>query len=518
MNIQQNRTTALYCRLSRDDDFGGDSASIQTQKTMLSQYARDNGITVTEFYVDDGYSGTNFDRPEFCRMISDIECGKVGTVIVKDLSRLGREYLKTGYYTEIFFPEHDVRFIAVHANVDSDHGENEFAPFKNIINEWYAKDCSRKIKSALHLKARNGEFLGGYPAYGYRRSDGDRHSIVPDENAPIVKQIFELLLEGKSCYEVAKYLEQNLILTPRAFLAEKYGVYKNSASAKHPYAWEDRSVYSIATNPVYVGDLVNGRRKCKSFKSKKVCKTFEDEWIVVRDNHEPLVSREDFEAVGQRLAVKQHRKVENPDNIFRGLMVCGECGRKMVFSKSGKSGRYSCAIYKRYGKSECSRHSITLKQIKQVVLTSIQRNAALSSEGKDRFVEQMLSASSSKKSAELSALKKEAEKLTARKLALTKIFQSLYEDKVEGKISEERYLKMSDTYESEQAALKEQDKDLKTEIGKAKEQDNNIFDFMLLIYKYSNFEELAPEILHLFIDKVIVHEQTKVNRHYRTDR
>ena len=189
MNIQQNRITALYCRLSRDDDFGGDS-------------------------------GTNFDRPDFCRMINDIERGKVGAVVVKDLSRLGREYLKTGYYTEIFFPEHDVRFIAVNDNVDSDHGENEFAPFKNIINEWYAKDCSRKINSALHLKARNGEFLGGYPAYGYR------HNIVPDENAPIVKQIFELLLEGKSCYEVAKYLEQNLILTPRAFLAEKYGVYK----------------------------------------------------------------------------------------------------------------------------------------------------------------------------------------------------------------------------------------------------------------------------------------------------
>ena len=212
---------------------------------MLSQFARDNGFTVTEFYVDDGYSGTNFDRPDFCRMISDIECGKVGTVIVKDLSRLGREYLKTGYYTEIFFPEHDVRFIAVNDNVDSDHGENEFAPFKNIINEWYAKDCSRKIKSALHLKARNGEFLGGYPAYGYRRSDGDRHSIVPDENAPIVKQIFELLLEGKSCYEVAKYLEQNLILTPRAFLAEKYGVYILEDNPYGALRFEGEDVKSI---------------------------------------------------------------------------------------------------------------------------------------------------------------------------------------------------------------------------------------------------------------------------------
>ncbi len=491
MNIQQNRITALYCRLSRDDDFGGDSVSIQTQKTMLAQYARDNSFTVTEFYVDDGYSGTNFDRPDFCRMIDDIERGKIGAVIVKDLSRLGREYLKTGYYTEIFFPEHDVRFIAVNDNVDSDHGENEFAPFKNIINEWYAKDCSRKIKSALHLKARNGEFLGGYPAYGYRRSEDDRHGLVPDENAPIVKQIFELLLEGKSCYEVAKYLEQDLILTPRAFLAEKYGVYKNSASAKHPYAWEDRSVYSIATNPVYVGDLVNGRKKCKSFKSKKVCKTSEDEWIVVRDNHEPLITREDFEAVGQRLAVKQHRKVENPDNIFRGLMVCGECGRKMVFSKSGKSGRYSCAIYKRYGKSECSRHSITLKQIKQIVLMSIQRNAALSSEGKDRFVEQMLSASSSKKSAELSAMKKETEKLTARKLALAKIFQSLYEDKALGKLSEEVYSELSGNVERERTEIQERLKRISEQLGKSQLLTENAEKFAELVRRYTDITELS---------------------------
>lgn len=517
MNIQQNRITALYCRLSRDDDFGGDSASIQTQKTMLSQFARDNGFTVTEFYVDDGYSGTNFDRPDFCRMISDIECGKVGTVIVKDLSRLGREYLKTGYYTEIFFPEHDVRFIAVNDNVDSDHGENEFAPFKNIINEWYAKDCSRKIKSALHLKARNGEFLGGYPAYGYKRSDGDRHSIVPDENAPIVKQIFEFLLEGKSCYEVAKYLEQNLILTPRAFLAEKYGVYKNSASAKHPYAWEDRSVYSIATTPVYVGDLVNGRRKSKSFKSKKMCKTSENEWIVVRDNHEPLITREDFEAVGQRLAVKQHRKVENPDNIFRGLMVCGECGRKMVFSKSGKSGRYSCAIYKRYGKSECSRHSITLKQIKQIVLMSIQRNAALSSEGKDRFVEQMLSASSSKKSAELSALKKEAEKLTARKLALAKIFQSLYEDKALGKLSEEFYSELSGNVERERTEIQERLRQISEQLGKSQQLTENAEKFAELIRQYTDITELSEELVHLLIEKIVVHERDCVTNTMRVE-
>ena len=290
-------------------------------------------------------------------------------------------------------------------------------------------------------------------------------------------------------------------------LAEKYGVYKNSASAKHPYAWEDRSVYSIATNTVYVGDLVNGRRKCKSFKSKKVCKTSENEWIVVRDNHEPLITREDFEAVVQRLAVKQHRKVENPDNVFRGLMVCGECGRKMVFSKSCKSGRYSCAIYKRYGKSECSRHSITLKQIKQIVLMSIQRNAALSSEGKDRFVEQMLSASNSKKSAELSALKKETEKLTARKLALAKIFQSLYEDKALGKLSEEVYSELSGNVERERTEIQERLKRISEQLGKSQQLTENAEKFAELIRRYTDITELSEELVHLLIEKIVVHER-----------
>lgn len=517
MNIQQNRTTALYCRLSRDDEFSSESISIQTQKTMLSQYARDNGFTDTEFYVDDGYSGTNFDRPDFCRMIADIECGRVGAVIVKDLSRLGREYLKTGYYTEIFFPEHDVRFVAVNDNVDSDNGDNEFAPFKNIINEWYARDCSRKIKSALHIKAKNGEFLGGYPAYGYKRADNDRHRLVPDENAPIVKRIFEQLLEGKSCYEVAKSLEQDMILTPRAFLAEKYGVYKDSASAKHPYAWEDRSVYSIATNPVYVGDLVNGRRKSKSFKSKKVCTAPEDEWIVVRDNHEPLISREDFEAVGQRIAVKQHGKVTNPDNIFRGLMVCGECGRKMVFGKSNKSGRYSCAIYRRYGKSDCSRHSITLKQIKQIVLTSIQRYAALSVDGKDRFVEQLLDASNREKSAELSALKKEAEKLTARKQALAKIFQSLYEDKALGKLTEESYLELSRNVEQERTEIQKRLKQISDKLSQSQQLTENAEKFAELISRYTDITELSEEFLHLLIEKIVVHERDSENGTMRVE-
>lgn len=234
---QQIRITALYCRLSRDDEYSGDSASIQTQKTMLSQYAKEHGFANCEFFVDDGYSGTNYERPDFKRLMKLAEDGKVAAIIVKDLSRLGRDYLKTGYYTEVIFPEYDVRFIAINDDVDTSKGSNEFAPFKNIINEWYAKDCSKKVKSAFRTKALNGEYTGGYPAFGYRKDPDDRHHLVPSEHAPIVKRMFRMALEGVSCYHIAKTLEAEQVPTPRAFLCDKYGKYVANAQVKHPYAW-----------------------------------------------------------------------------------------------------------------------------------------------------------------------------------------------------------------------------------------------------------------------------------------
>lgn len=259
---QQDRFTALYCRLSRDDEFSGDSASNQTQKTMLTQYAKDNGFTNCQYFVDDGYSGTNFDRPDFTRMIDLIEQNRIGVVIVKDLSRMGRNYLQTGYYTEAIFPDYDVRFIAINDNVDSANGDNEFAPFKNIINEWYAKDCSRKVRSAFRTKAMNGEYTGGYPAFGYSKSLEDRHKLMPDKFAPIVQKMFQMALEGTTCFHIAKYLEAEKIPTPRAYLMDTEGKYVANERVKHPYSWATTTVHQILSN---MSSFTKKARSAKAF-------------------------------------------------------------------------------------------------------------------------------------------------------------------------------------------------------------------------------------------------------------
>ena len=252
-----NKITALYCRLSRDDEYNGDSMSIQTQKAMLKHYAEENNFFNCMYFIDDGYSGTNYNRPDFQKLLSEIEANKIGTVIVKDLSRLGREYLQTGYYTEVFFPQHDVRFIAVNDNVDTHNGDNEFAPFKNIINEWYAKDISRKIRSAYKTKALNGEFTGMRAPYGYKKSPENKHKLIPDENAPIVKRIFRIAMESNSCSTIATTLKKELVPTPGAYLRGKDGVLRKDERVKYPYGWLASTVRDILMNVVYIGNMVS---------------------------------------------------------------------------------------------------------------------------------------------------------------------------------------------------------------------------------------------------------------------
>ena len=369
---QQDRITALYCRLSRDDEFSGDSVSIQTQKAMLSQYAEEKGFLNCEFFVDDGYSGTNFNRPDFKRMLAMVEKGQVGTVIVKDLSRLGRNYLMTGNYTEILFPEYKVRFIAINDNVDSEMGDNEFAPFKNIINEWYAKDCSRKVKSAFKTKALKGEYTGGYPAYGYKKDPDDRHHLIPDDHAIVVKTMFRLALEGTSCFHIAKRLESEKVPTPRAYLMDEFGKYKANDRVKHPYAWSKTTVYNILSNPIYLGKLVSLRYQTRSFKDKRIVPRNEDEWITVEGTHEALVDQSTFDAVQERIKIRQQASWADSDNIYRGLLICADCKQRMVFSaRTGRrsKGNFCCNKHRRYGGKECSAHYITLEQIEQIIIS-----------------------------------------------------------------------------------------------------------------------------------------------------
>lgn len=293
---QQDKITALYCRLSRDDEYNGDSMSIQNQKELLLKFANDNGYFNTEFFVDDGYTGTNFDRPDFKRLIEAVEDGKIGTVIVKDLSRFGREYLQTGFYTEMFLPDNDVRFIAINDSVDSDDGDNDFAPFKNIINEWYAKDCSKKIRAVMKMKAQRGDCLTGIAPYGYMKDPNDKTKLIPSDRADYVKMMYRMAIEGCSCGEIATKMRSMNLPIPKADNYIGNGLENCASYSKYPYYWLKATVKTILLNPVYTGRTVALRYTNKSYKNKKRIERPEDEWVVTENTHEALVSREDYDS------------------------------------------------------------------------------------------------------------------------------------------------------------------------------------------------------------------------------
>ena len=510
---QLNRITALYCRLSRDDDLGTESMSIQSQKVILGQYAKDHGFTDCEFFVDDGYSGTNYDRPDFQRMIGLVEQGAVGTIIVKDLSRLGRNYLETGRYTEVIFPEYRVRFIAINDGVDSATGDNEFAPFKNIINEWYAKDISRKIKSAFQAKAAKGEFIGSFPPFGYQKSPVDKHKLIPDERAPYVKMMFQMALEGKSSAAIARALEQQRVLTPQAYIHEKFGATVAESTLLHPYSWSENTVRGILSNQVYLGDMVHYRAKQRSFKDKRRDMLPKDEWVIVKNTHEALIDEQTFQTVQQRVKVKQPFTARNPDNIYRGLIYCGECGGRLEFNKMsscGSKGRFTCAQNRRYGGKMCSCHYITLEQVNAVVLGDIRRHASLAAADTQRYAEYLARISRQGHTTDKSAWEKELTEANSRLAQLDTLLRRIYEDNVFGRLSDDRYAAMSASYEAETKQLKTRATELQGLLTKAKDQSNGIEEFARQVAQYTDITELSEELVHTLIERVVVHEKEKI--------
>lgn len=511
---QQNKITALYCRLSRDDELGGDSMSIQNQKTMLSQYAKDNGFINTEFFVDDGYSGTNFDRPDFQRMIGYIEDGKIGTVIVKDLSRLGREYLKTGYYTEIYFPQNDVRFIAVNDAVDSELGDNDFAPFKNIINEWYAKDISKKVKSSLKTKALNGGYCMGAAPYGYKRAEGSTNRLIPDENADNVRMMYRMALEGKSCQMIATELRKLNILTPTAYELTKSDRTDSSNFPEYPYDWCPGTVYHILTNPTYLGKLACMRYASKSFKDKRIIKRSEEDWLVTENTHEALISESDFQTVQKRVAVKRDAITSNANNIFRGLVMCPDCGQKHGFAANNRTksvGCYRCQTSIRHGTAACASHYISFEQLYTVVLDDIQRHASLAAEDSEKYIEMLTNAAENAQNNDAASFTKEIEKSRKRISELEFLIQKLYEDKAFGVITEETYLSLSKNMEKELSGLLNKVKSLTDTISANAEKLKGAKDFAGLVKNYVDIQTLDSELLHTLIEKIYVHQKEIVD-------
>jgi len=504
---QHDLIDALYSRLSRDDEQFGDSSSIQTQKAMLGQYAKQNGLTNPVYFVDDGYSGTNFNRPDFQKLVELIEKGQVRSITVKDLSRFGRDYLHVGLYTEQFFPDHDVRFIAIEDNVDSAKGDNEFAPFKNIMNEWYARDVSKKVRTGIRIKAQQGLYMGSFAPYGYRKSPDNKLKLIVDEQtAPIVRLIFELCSKGMSAHKIARHLQHSRIRTPRETLIAEQGIFANEA-APHPFGWLDSTVYTILKNRVYLGHMVSQKSTPKSYKNKKRIIRPETDWVEVKNTHEAIISEDLFEVVQKEIKIKRVYNKGEFVNLFVGKIFCADCGKPMHIA-SVVQGKYSytCSVYKRHGKGACGMHYVKYSRLYDIVLGRIKQMASDVCGNTEYFVSELQKSIGKNADSEKQRLQKCVTASERRISEINAIIKKLYEDNALGRITDERFMLLSGEYEQEQKALQVQAAAAKKELSAITESQTGTNKFISVIQRYKDLTELTEAIIIELIDKIIVHE------------
>ena len=504
---------AIYCRLSQDDGSAGESGSIQTQKTLLTQYCKEHCIHIADYYCDDGWSGTNFERPEFKRMINDIESGRINTVIVKDLSRFGREYAQMGLYIEHYFEQKGVRFIAVAEGVDSKNGlDNLMLPMTNVINSLYARQASTKTKAAHRARASSGMYIGSHAPFGYQKDPKDRHHLIVDPDAAdVVKDIFQMFSDGIGYVRMTKILRERKVLNPQAYFNQNNpDYYKNSDYWRKPFDWHATSVRVILNNPVYLGNVVFGRTKTKGFFDKQRIEADESEWIVKENTHEAIITRELWDTVHQMMKARRRENSTGTVQPFAGLVKCADCGSSLNVSYDKKKGRYNgftCWVYKNYGKERCTSHAIGWVTLNQLVLEDIRRNAYEAKTAASDYMQMLVDAKTEKQKAEIDRCKREFKKADKRIEELTKILNKLYEDVALEKISEERYQAMAPKYEQEQSELRGQREKLSAEIARSDEIYDNIQQFLPLIWKYTNVQELTPHILNELIEKIVVQEK-----------
>lgn len=504
---------AIYCRLSQDDGSAGESGSIQTQKTLLTQYCKEHNIRIIDYYCDDGWSGTNFERPGFKRMIDDIENGKINTVIVKDLSRFGREYAQMGLYIEHYFEEKGIRFIAVAEGVDSKNGlDNLMLPMTNVINSLYARQASTKTKAAHRARAGSGMFIGSRAPFGYLKDPNDRHHLIVDpEAAEVVKSIFQMFADGIGYVRMTKILRERKILNPQAYFNQNNpDYYKNSDYWRKPFDWHATSVRMILDNPVYLGKVVFGRTKTKGFFDKHRIAADESEWVVAEHTHEAIITQELWDTVHQMMKARRRENGTGEIQPFAGLVKCADCGSSLNVSYDKRKGRYtgfSCWVYKNYGKERCTSHAIGWVTLNRLVLEDIRRNALEARRHVQDYMDMLMAVKEERQKADVERCRRELKKVDKRLDELTKILNKLYEDVALEKISEERYQAMAPKYEREQIELRSRREELAAEIAKNDEVYNNIQQFIPLIWKYTNIQELTPYILNELIEKIVVHEK-----------
>lgn len=509
----QGGKTALYTRLSRDDDeMQGESNSIKNQKELLTQYAKSKGYTDIEIYVDDGYSGTNFNRPNFKRMIERIETGDIKRVIVKDMSRFGRNYLEVGYYTEILFPEYEIQFIAVNDNVDSEsQADNDFTPFRNIMNEWYAKDISKKMKSAIRAKGNTGKHTSPLPPYGYMKDPNDKHKWIVDEQASeVVKKIFKLCMQGYGPTQIANILTDNNIDPPTVH-AKKMGRKVSMRDNEICEEWVSQTVSLILGYREYLGWTVNFKTKKKSFKSKKIILTPQSEWQVHKGTQEPIIDEETFWTVQKIRDTRRHLDRLGEPSIFSNMLYCGDCGNKLYLRRQRNPKQkdyFVCATYRKKRKCNCSAHFIRLEDIERVVLNDIQQITLFATDHESEFLDLIKSKTKSETEKLRAEKKSMLDKATHRNTEIDEIIQKLYEDNLIGKITDERFIKLSTQYEAEQKELRQTIENLKTELITLTAEIDNTTKFLSIVRTNSCPTTLTAELVRTFIDKIIVYEST----------
>ena len=518
-NINQpDKITALYARLSQEDAVDGDSNSIVNQKAVLLKYAEDNSFPNPQFFIDDGFSGVTFDRPSFNRMIAEIESGNISTVIIKDMSRLGRDYLKVGYYTEIYFVEKDIRYIAINDGVDSAKGDNDFTPFRNLFNDFYAKDTSKKVRAIKRAQGQNGEHLGA-PPYGYICDPNDKKKWIVDEvAATVVKRIFDLTIAGKGPMQIAKILQADNVLTTKSYYANRRG----QPLPDNPYQWNENSVAGILARMDYCGHTVSFKTFSKSHKLKKRIETPKEQLAIFRNTHEAIVDDEVWERVQELRKHKRRPTKAERQGLFSGLVFCADCESKLHFatckSFDGSQDHYRCSKYKS-NTGTCTAHFIREEVLKSIVIKRIFAVTALFYDNASNFFDVVQKQRFDDAEKEMRSRRKEITQTEKRIVELDRIFKRIYEDDISGAISHERFLKLSAEYETEQKKLQTKVSDWQLTVDIHDQDKDNFRQFAAIVQKYVGIKELTPTIVNEFIKKIVIHapNQSSGKRMQRVD-
>lgn len=515
-NIDNNKLTILYARLSQDDGSDGESNSISNQKLILEKYANDNGFENTKFLFDDGYSGTNFERPAFKEMIALVKAKEVENIIVKDMSRFGRNYISVGIYTEELFPDYDVRFIAMHDGVDSLYeSTNQFTPMRNWINELYAKDCSKKIRASYRAKAESGARVGSRPPFGYVKDPNDpKRKIVPDEEtSKIIKYIFNLCKGGKGPSKIANQLTSELIPNPSYFYLQHTGVKLKTYDESKKYNWEQRTISRILEDEVYLGHTINFRTTTKSYKNKKRIEVSPKDQIRFENTHEAIIDQSTWDIVQEIRKNKRRNTKFEEQHVLSGILRCSDCGEKLVLHRSRsmkeESYNFMCISFRKKTKQACTGHYIKETDIRAIVLDDLQRVTHYARQNKEIFAKLIAEKSNIELKNEIKRLDKELTKLKKRDDELDKLFQNLYEDNVLGRITNEIFRKLSNGYLKEQEEIKIQIVESDEKLISLKDSISNVDTFIKKAEEFTNITNLTHEIVNAFIEKVVVSERTE---------